>query len=361
MLYCRALPAAAQYANEFVPAKLLQQGEDDGRHRRQRHGDRAGPSQCRRDPQGDQGIQVDATPATTPRRWRSPKTRPTARPIAGRRRFTAFYDFTLKFTGKSVANSESGRRRAGGRPQPGGGSQVAALIRAKGDYAPPNRKRRPDCFGPGRRLAARRCLGSRRSTARDVDDCRRGVRQGTHGRQAVSSRPRRTALRRLPSAWPQDNPAQSLAYAQKAVALNPDTNSRFALGTAQLANKQNADAVRPLKGVRDSAMKRLQDPKSTKVNIDARLMSAYLANNDSPAPRPWPPRSSSSTRAARCPGAFWATRPDKVGRQRGDGAEGTTTALKNFDLAAAQGDPEVAVTANTASGVRNYEDEQAGL
>ena len=39
-----------------------------------------------------------------------------------------------------------------------------------------------------------------------------------------------------------DNPEQSLAYAQKAMALAPDTNSRFALGVAQLANN---DTRRP--------------------------------------------------------------------------------------------------------------------
>ena len=77
------------------------------------------------------------------------------------------------------------------------------------------------------------------------------------------------------------DPAQSLAYAQKAVALDQSTNSKYALGQAQLANKQYSDAIATLKAVRTAAFADPKTPTTAKVAIDSALMNAYLQTNDS--------------------------------------------------------------------------------
>ena len=60
----------------------------------------------------------------------------------------------------------------------------------------------------------------------------------------------------------QTNPSQALGYAQKAVALDPTTNTRFSLGVAQLSSGDKAAALATLKAAHDAAM---NDPKIPKV------------------------------------------------------------------------------------------------
>jgi tetratricopeptide (TPR) repeat protein len=142
-----------------------------------------------------------------------------------------------------------------------------------------------------------------------------------------------------------DNPEQSLAYAQKAVALAPDTNSRFALGVAQLANNDSAAALASLKAAHDTAMADSKIPLASKVNIDAELLQAYLANNDVQDAQAIAAQikqlDPSSTAGARAMGASLL----KSG-QAAAVAKDTATALRDYDQAAAVGDPTVAVTAN---------------
>ena len=100
-----ALPAAAQYANEFFPAKLLKQGETsvgiagtgtvvvqvqvnaDGTHK--------AIKVIKSTNAGDNAAAMDIAQNSTYR----PAHRGTT-PVP------AFYDFTLKFNGKSVASSD---------------------------------------------------------------------------------------------------------------------------------------------------------------------------------------------------------------------------------------------------------------
>ena len=68
------------------------------------------------------------------------------------------------------------------------------------------------------------------------------------------------------------DPAQSLLYAKRAVALTPDANSSFSLGVAQIANKQYTDAIATLKPVHD----KVPDEK-TKLAVDRQLLSAAIS------------------------------------------------------------------------------------
>jgi tetratricopeptide (TPR) repeat protein len=142
------------------------------------------------------------------------------------------------------------------------------------------------------------------------------------------------------------NPQQALAYAQKAVALNPDTDSRFALCTAQLANKQYADAVTTLKAVRSSAINDPKISKSAKVNIDARLMSAYLANGDSQDAATIGAEIKQLDPSSTLPGRVLGNTYLKMGVDAATALK-YDDAFKYYEMAAAQGDPEVGVTADT--------------
>ena len=72
------------------------------------------------------------------------------------------------------------------------------------------------------------------------------------------------------------NPADALGYANKAVQMANNNNSRFALGVAQIANKDYPSAITTLKDVRSKV-----SDKTTDLAIDRQLLSAYLAQNDS--------------------------------------------------------------------------------
>ena len=115
---------------------------------------------------------------------------------------------------------------------------------------------------------------------------------------------------------------------------------------AQLANKQNADALTTLKAVHAAAMNDPKFNKTARENIDARLMGAYLANNDTADAQAIANEikqiDPSSTLAGRVLGNSFL----KMGIDAA-AAKNYPEALKNFDQAAAGGDPDVAVTADT--------------
>jgi len=74
------------------------------------------------------------------------------------------------------------------------------------------------------------------------------------------------------------NAQQALTYAQKAVSLQADSNTYFALGVAQLANNQNADAAASLRRAHDVN----GGPRTTKERavLDSYLIQAYNATGD---------------------------------------------------------------------------------
>jgi tetratricopeptide (TPR) repeat protein len=141
------------------------------------------------------------------------------------------------------------------------------------------------------------------------------------------------------------NPSTALTYANKAVALQPDANSKFALGAAQLANGQNAAALATLQAVH-AQMNASKLSTAAKVNIDSQLMAAYSANND--------PADVSKTAAeikqidptSTLPNRVLGNNYLKAGIAAAD-AKNYDEAYKDFDLAGSQGDQLVSVTAYT--------------
>ena len=338
-------PAYAQYATEFVPAKLIRQGattvpiagtgivvvqvqiNPDGSHK--------ATKVIRSTNQGDNAAALSIAQALTYR----PAHRGTT-PVA------AFYDFTLKFNGKSVATSSDESSGSGG---PAGGlspaaAAVAALIHQK-NYTAAKAKAQSELATSPDDQSLKQMLGVASYDSGDVT----GAAQAFDGVNSIGTQFKPAAAASFAAAavmQADQNPSQAVAYATKAVALQPDSDSRFALGTAQLAAGQNAAALATLQSVHASAM---HDPKlsnAAKVNIDARLMAAYSANNDAAGAAKIAAEIKQLNPNSTLPGRVLGNGYLKAGVAAAD-AKNYDEAFKNFDLAAAQGDPEVAVTADT--------------
>jgi tetratricopeptide (TPR) repeat protein len=338
------IPARAQYATEFVPAKLIKEGTTsttiagsgkvvvqvqvnaDGSHKVTKIISSTNS--------GDNAAATEIANSSTYRPAHRGKT-----PIV------AFYDFTLRFNGRTVVRSSSGSSGmslAGASLSPAA-TQVAALVRA-GQYAQAKSKAQMDLLSSPGDNSLREILGVAAYDSGDFTTAASAFDKVP----AISAQFRPAAAQSFAAAAVKaatDNPELSLAYAQKAVALAPDTNSHFALGVAQLASGDNAAALASLKAAHDAAMADSKIPLASKVNIDAELLQAYLANNDeqdaqtiAAAIKQLDP---SSTAGARAMGASLL----KSG-QAAAVAKDTPTALRDYDQAAALGDPTIAVTAN---------------
>ncbi|MGB6602526.1 MAG: TonB family protein [Candidatus Cybelea sp.] len=341
-------PALAQYANEFTPAKLIHQGKTtnaiagngtvvvqvqvnaDGSHKAVKviHSSNS----------GDNAAAMDIA--------QNSSYRPAHR---GSTPVVSFYDFTLKFNGKSVATNAS-ETEGGATPGGGGGglspaaTRVAALIR-QGAYQQARSKAEADLLSAPEDESLRQMLGIAAYDAGDPVAAAAAFDKvstiGSQFRPAAAASFAEAAVKVA-----QSNPTQALSYAQKAMSLDPSANSRFALGVAQLANGDNAGAVASLKAAHDASMSNPKIPVNSKVNIDTELLQAYLANHDTADAQAIAAQikqlDPSSTAASQAVGVGLI----KSGQAALD-AKDYATALSDFDKAAATGDPTVAVTADT--------------
>lgn len=338
-----ALPALAQYANEFTQAKLIKQGTTstsvagsgtvvvqvqvnaDGTHK--------AIKVIRSTNSGDNAAAMEIA--------QNSSYRPAHR---GTTPITSFYDFTLKFNGKMVATTPSE-----GTGLPAGGlspaaTQVAALIRQH-QYDQAKSKAEAELLSSPSDESLRQMLGIAAFDAGDLSTAAGAFdKVTTIGPQFRPIAARSFAAAAVKEA--QSNPTQALEYAQKAMALDPGANSRFALGVAQLVNNDAAAALQSLKAAHDAAISDPKVPVASKVNIDSELLQAYLANNDVAGAQSIAAQikqlDPSSTAGAQAMGASLI----KSGNAAVD-AKDTTTALADFEQAAVLGDPTIAVTANT--------------
>jgi TonB family protein len=338
------LPAQAQYASEFSPAKLIKQGTTsaaiagngtvvvqvqvnaDGSHKAIKviHSTNS----------GDNAAAMEIA--------QSSSYHPAHR---GSTPITSFYDFTLKFNGKSVAANTDG---GAGVPTSGAlspaANQIAALIRQR-EYGQAKSKAEAGLLSSPGDESLRQMLGV---AAYDDDDLTTAA-SAFDKVSAIGSQFRPVAARSFAAAAvkeAQSDPAQALAYAQKAVALVPDANSHFALGVAQLANNDNAGALASLKAAHDQGISDPKIPVGSKVNIDSELLQAYLANGDTADAQAIAAQIKQLDPASTAGAQAMATSLIKAGNAAVD-AKDTTTALNDFEQAAAAGDPGTAVTANT--------------
>ena len=341
------IPALAQYSNEFVPAKLLHQGttskpivgsgkvvvqvevHSDGSHKAIKVISSTNP--------GDNDAAMEIAQNST--------YRPAHR---GSTPVTAFYDFTLKFNGKSVANtasegSESGPSVAAGSLS-GAASQVAALIRAK-QYSQAKSKAQMELLSSPGDESLRQMLGVAAFDSGDYATAASAFdKVATVGQQFKPIAAQSLARASVDVA--STDPTKALTYAQKAVALEPSTNSKYALGQAQLANKQYADAIVTLKQVHAAAFADPKTPTNAKVAIDTALMNAYQQTNDTQDMQAMAAEAKQLDPNSTLPGRVLGSGLLKAGVDAAN-AKNYDAAFKDFDQAAAGGDPEVAVTAYT--------------
>jgi len=266
----------------------------------------------------------------------------------GKTPITTFYDFQLKFNGKSV--SQTGTGAAGGGTAAGGALQGApssvtgpidAAIRAKQYDTAISKANAALVSSPGN-PAVLQLLGIAQYYNKDYTSAAATFSKvDTVGKQFQPLAASAFASASVQQS--QSNPTQALDYAQKAVSLDNSSNSQFALGVAQLANKQYSQAITTLKAVHDKS----SDAK-TKVAIDRQLLAAYLANNDtaganavSAEMKQLDPTGSSASTAV---GSHYI----ELGNAAMS-AKNFNDALKDYDQAAATGDPKVTVTADTGA------------
>lgn len=340
------LSVFAQYANQFAPAKLIKQGgtstpiagsgtvvvqvqvNADGSHKAIKIIHSSNP--------GDNDAAMEIA--------QNSSYRPAHR---GTTPITAFYDFTLKFNGKSVSSASTGGSSAGlsagGSVSPAA-SQVASLIRAK-QYSQAKAKAETELLSSPGDESLRQMLGVAAFDSGDVTTAANAFdKVGTIGKQFQPIAAQSLAAAAVKVAT--DDPTQALAYAQKAVALDPSTNSKYALGVAQLASKQYGDALTTLKQVHAAAFADPKTPTNAKVAIDASLMNVYLQTNDSQDMQATAAEIKQLDPNSTLPGRVLGSSLLKMGTDAA-AAKNYDQAFKDFDAAAAGGDPEVAVTANT--------------
>jgi tetratricopeptide (TPR) repeat protein len=277
-----ALPAGAQYANQFTPAKLITQGKTT--HTIAGSGTTVVQVQVNADGSHKAIKVINSTNPANNAAAMDIAQNSTYRPAhRGSTPVTSFYDFRLRFNGRSVANAATEEQSTGDGS--GGGTSVANQNQAAS-------------------LAV----------------------------QAVK--------------MADDNPTQALALAQKAMSLDPDTNSKYALGRAQLANKQYSDAIATLKEVHTAAFADPKMPTNAKVAIDTSLMTAYFESNDTQNAQAMAAEIKQLDPTSTLPGQVLGNSLINAGVSAGE-AKNYDEAFKDFDQAAAQGDPQVAVTAYT--------------
>lgn len=261
-------PAAAQYASDYTPPKLLRQGKTihgiagtgtvivqvqvnaNGSHK---------PTRILRSTnRGDNAAAMDIAANSTYRVA-----------LRGKKPITAYYDFTLKFRGKSAAVADTG-------PDSGPTAQIARMIRS-GNYAGAKAMATQYLATNPSDVTALEQLGVANFYANDfADSAAAFVKAGTISKQyqAVAAHAYATA------AAQGKDPTSAVDYGKRAVALDVSANSYYGLGVAELNAGDGASAVADLKKARDLAFADSKTATKEKVTLDTELFAAYVKNSD---------------------------------------------------------------------------------
>lgn len=328
-------PAGAVVYNDYVPPKLINQGTStqaiagtgvvvvqvqvnaDGSHKVIKV--------IRSSNSGDNAAALDLAQSATYRVGRR-----------GGKVVTAFYDYTLKFNGKSLSASPAAR---------GGSSSIDRMLRAA-NYAGAKAAAQSAVLRNPADSAAQAQLGAANYFLKDYGAAASAFDKATvvPKEYAILAS---AAFSAAGASLAQTNPTQALTYAKRAVAMSPTGGSYFALGVAELGNKDAASAITYLKKARDLASAEKQTDSKTRVQIDAELLQAYLANNDPVNAKTTADEIRSldptSKAPARVLGNYYLSQANTAA-----GAGKHDDAIKAFEQAASVGDPDVQVTAYTS-------------
>jgi len=335
-------PAKAQYANAFSPAKLIHQAQTsvpiagngtvviqvevnaDGSHKVTHIIRSTNPA--------DNAAAIDIAKNSTYR----PQHRGT-KPVTG------YYDFTIKFHGKSVSSNASD---AGSMLVTGAAVSIDKLIRS-GKYSTAKARAESALAANPNDAVINQQLGAADYFLNDYAGAAAAFDKAPSiSRAFMQVAAQSYVLAALHTA--SGNPAQAVTYGQKAVALQPGTNAYFALGSAELAAGSTSAAVTDLKKAHDLVAR---DPKAdakTKVTIDSQPLAAYLKSGDQADAstlvaeiRQLDPNSSAAQTILGNQYIAEGNAASKAGKH--------TDALADFEQAAKVGSPQVAVTAYSAA------------
>ncbi len=331
-----ALPARAQYASEFSPAKLIKQGTTTTPW--------AGP--------GLVVLQVEVFPNGTFHVVKVIRTTnkgdvAAALEIAktstyepahrGKTPIHAYYDYTLKF-GKRVVRS--GDQFAAG----GALGHIDALIHA-GKYADAKQAAGTYLLAhPGNSLALQ-YLGIADYFTSDYPSAAQAFdKVATIGAPFKEAAAQSFAAVSVQQAGA--DPDQSLLYAQKAYALDSSPNSLYALGVAQFGMKQYAQSIASLEKARGILFAQKSTPAATKIAVDSHLLQAYLQTGDTANSNAMQAELKSldptGNPGAQFVGAFYLQQGVAAAK-----ALKPVEALAALDKAAAAGDPKISEAAYT--------------
>jgi TonB family protein len=332
------LPADAQYSNEYIPAKLIHQGSSSKTI--------AGS--------GTVVVQVQVNANGTHRvvkiiKSTNPGDNAAAMEIAansayrpahrGKTAINSFYDFTLKFKGHNVGSSQQITVASGSAA-----ARIDALIH-QGKYDAAKSQLEGALEHNPNDAVLNEELGTADFFLNDYAGAASAFdKVPTIGK--VYSQVAASAFANAAVKLADNNSAdQAMAYAKRAVQINPNASSYFALGAANLTAGNTDEAIANLKKAHDLIF---ADPKSdakTRAGVDSRLLVAYLkAGNASAAQATQAEMKSlggdTGVAAGRTVGNYYI--------QQGNAAQQAgklQDALNDFEQAAKVGDSQVQVTA----------------
>lgn len=241
----------------------------------------------------------------------------------------SFYDFNMKFNGKAATNTASA----------GSNGPIEGAIRA-GKYDDAIAKANASLIASPGDQTVLTLLGIAQYYKKQTSDAAATFNK-------VSTVPKNyqgIAAAAFADAAVQaaaNDPATALTFANKAVALADTPNSQFALGVADIANKQYAPAITALKIVRAKS-----NDKAVQLAVDRQLLSAYLNTNDDANAKATADDMKALDPSGNAAATAMASHYIDLGSVAMN-AKKFDEALKQFDLAIATGAPQAMVTANT--------------
>ncbi|HEV3152197.1 MAG TPA: TonB family protein [Candidatus Baltobacteraceae bacterium] len=266
-------PASAQYANEYSPPKLLRQGTTSkaiagaGRVVVQVQVNADGTHKATRVLSSSNSADNSAAMEIAQTSSYSPAHR-------GKKPVTAFYDFTLHFTGSSVAGGGGVTASSMG----GAKGEIDRLLRAGSYTAAMNKAQQALSSSPNDQVlnaelgSAQFFLNDDVAAAASFDKAPNMPKEFAN----VAAQAYQLAAAKLSTS----NPSAATQYGQKAVAMAPGAGSYYALGSAELESGNTDQAIADLKKSRDLANSDPHSGVKARISIDSELMNAYLKAGD---------------------------------------------------------------------------------
>lgn len=266
-------PASAQYSNEYSPPKLIRQGstskpiagaghvvvqvevQANGTHKATHVLSSSNPA--------DNAAAMDIAQASS----YTPAHR-------GKTPVTAFYDFTIRFSGASAAGGGGETAASMG----GSKAEIDGLLRA-GKYSQAVTKAQAALANsPGDPVlnaelgAAQFFLNDDVAAASAFDKTPNMPKEFA----TVAAQAYQLAAAKLSTS----NPSLAVQYGQKAAAMAPTAGAYYALGSAELSNGNATQAIADLKKAHDMAFSDPHTDVKSRISIDSQLMNAYLKAGD---------------------------------------------------------------------------------